>query len=63
MFDTLITIALGLLVLLMGLGKIPVSMNPGKNQEYLNKYGMLLRVGGIVLIVVGLLLTISNVII
>ena len=62
MIDNLLTAAFGILIALMGFGKIPVSKNPVKNQEYLNKYGKLLRVGGIILIVIGLFLAISSVV-
>ncbi len=60
MLDNVITAALGILLALMGVGKIPISKNALKNQEYLDKYGMLPRVGGIVLIVMGVVLAISN---
>ena len=56
MIDNLITIALGILVTLMGFGKILISKDAAKNQEYLNKYGTLLRVGGIFVIVLGIVL-------
>jgi hypothetical protein len=60
MFDDLLTAALGILVALMGFGKIPISKNIEKNQEYLGKYGGFLRIGGIILIVIGALLALSN---
>ena len=60
MFDNLITAALGVLVLLMAYGKIPVSKDAEKNQEYLNKYGRYLRIGGIVLIIIGAILAIVS---
>jgi cell division protein FtsX len=60
MLDNLLTAALGILVTLMGFGKIPVSKNTEKNREYLDKYGAILRIGGIMLIVIGLLLAIST---
>ena len=60
MIDNLITIALGILVTLMGFGKVRLSKNEEKNREYLDKYGMILRIGGIVLIVIGGFLAISN---
>lgn len=61
MMDNLIMVAFGILVALMGFGKIPVGKNALKNQEYLKKYGNLLRVCGIILIGTGVLLVISNV--
>lgn len=61
MIDNVITIALGILVALMGFGKVRLSKNDEKNREYLDKYGMILRIGGIVLIVIGAFLAIANV--
>jgi hypothetical protein len=58
MIDNLIMIAFGILGTLVGFGKIQVSKNALKNQEYLKKYGNLIRVCGIVLIGIGVLLTI-----
>jgi len=60
MFDNLLTAALGILVTLMGFGKIPVSKNAEKNREYLDKYGVFLRIGGIMLVAIGLLLAAST---
>jgi len=60
MIDNLITVAIGIVATLMGFGRIPVSKNALKNKEYLEKYGKLIRVCGIILIVTGLLLTFSN---
>ena len=61
MIDNLLTAAFGILLALMGFGRIPISKNALKNQEYLNKYGIILRACGIILIVIGFLLAISNV--
>jgi len=55
MIDDLITTAIGILVIFAGFGKITLSKNPEKNQEYLKKYGAYLRIGGIVLTTLGLL--------
>ena len=57
MVDGLITAGLGVLVTLMGFGKVNVSKDPLKNAEYLNKYGLLLRAGGVVLIAIGAVVT------
>jgi len=56
MIDNLIMIVVGIVATLMGFGKIPVSKNALKNEEYLKKYGNLIRVCGILLLVIGLLL-------
>lgn len=56
MFDNLLMAALGILSVLMGYGKIPVSKIASKNQEYLNKYGTLLRVCGFILMGAGVLM-------
>ena len=61
MIDDLIGIALGILVTLMGFGKINVSKDPVKNQEYLARYGIVLRVGGIVLCAVSFLLFVKDI--
>jgi len=61
MIDNLIMVAFGILGTLMGFGKIPVSKNALKNEEYLKKYGKIIRVCGIALIGIGVLLAISNV--
>ena len=60
MIDNIITIALGILVALMGFGKVRVSKDAVKNQEYLDKYGKFLRIGGIILIAVGLFMAIGT---
>ena len=56
MFNSLLTIAFGVLAVLASTGKIQLSKDPAKNQEYLAKYGMILRVLGILLIVCGVVL-------
>ena len=61
MIDNLIMVAVGILATFVGFGKISVSKNALKNQEYLEKYGNLIRVCGILLISIGVLLTILNV--
>jgi hypothetical protein len=53
MIDALLTNAFGILINLTSFGKIDVSKDRLRNQEYLNGDGMVLRVGGIVLIAVG----------
>ena len=55
MIDDIITTAIGIFVIFAGFGKITLSKNPEKNQEYLKKYGAFLRIGGIVLTTLGLL--------
>jgi hypothetical protein len=60
MFDNLLMVALGILSVLMGYGKVAVSKNASKNEEYLKKYGTLLRVCGIILISAGVLLVTSH---
>jgi multisubunit Na+/H+ antiporter MnhB subunit len=60
MIDNLIMVAVGIVATLMGFGKIPVSKNALKNREYLEKYGKLVRVCGILLIVIGVVLSIAN---
>ena len=60
MFDSLLTVAFGILLALMGFGKVPVSKNSSKNEEYLKKYGKVLRVGGIILAIIGIVLSFSR---
>jgi hypothetical protein len=60
MVDNLLMIGFGILVALMGYGKIPVSKDPSKNTEYLDKFGKFLRVGGLILTAFGLLLAIAG---
>jgi len=54
-------LALGVLATLMGYGKIPMSKDPVKNEEYLQKIGKILRICGIIMIVAGLFLAVSKV--
>ena len=56
MIDGLITIAFGAFALMASYGKIQLSKNSEKNSEYLAKYGTLLRILGIILIVVGIIM-------
>ena len=60
MIDNFIMVAFGILATLVGFGKIPASKNALKNQEYLKKYGILIRVCGIALTGIGVLLAISK---
>lgn len=58
MIDNILTASLGILLIVAGYGKVPLSKNPAKNQEYLNKYGAILRIGGIVMTTIGILLAV-----
>jgi hypothetical protein len=60
MIDSLLMAAFGILITLMGYGKVRMSRDPVKNQEYLNKYGNILRICGIIMIGAGLILVIAN---
>ena len=60
MFDNLVMVAIGILVTLMGFGKVPVSKDSAKNAEYLQKYGKILRIGGIIVIALSLFLAFSK---
>ena len=53
MINGLIMIAAGIFAILASSGKIQLSKDPDKNSEYLARYGTLIRVLGVVLIVIG----------
>ena len=48
-------IVLGVFVSLYGFGKIQASKDPGKNEEWLSKYGKFLKIAGPCLFVIGIL--------
>jgi uncharacterized membrane protein YidH (DUF202 family) len=60
LMDSLLTAAFGVLAVLASYGKIQLSKDSAKNQEYLGKYGKLLRVLGIILIVAGVALFLAG---
>ena len=60
MIDNIITIAIGVWAALVGYGKVPLSKNPDANSGLLKKYGMAFRIGGIVLIVIGVVFIVAR---
>ncbi len=58
MVDILIMIAIGIWSTLVGFGKLQLSKNSDANDEYLKKYGIIFRIGGITMCVIGILLII-----
>lgn len=54
MIDGLIMVILGAWCLLVGLGKVRVSKNPEAGAAWLKKWGLAFRIGGSVLMLVGL---------
>jgi hypothetical protein len=60
LMDSLLTAAFGALAVLASYGKIQLSKDPAKNQEYLGKYGKLLRILGFLLIITGVALAFAG---
>ena len=60
MIDSLLTIAIGIYATLAGFGKVRLSNNAAKNREFLDRFGTMMRVGGILLIIVGCSLALAK---
>jgi hypothetical protein len=58
--DGIIFIALGAWVSLVGLGKVRVSKNPEAGAAWLAKWGIVFRIGGPIMIVVGIVKIVAS---
>lgn len=52
-FDTIFELFLGVILILYGFGKIQASKDPEKNATWLAKYGIILKIGGFVMLIIG----------
>ena len=53
MIDGIIFVILGVWVLLIGLGRVRVSRNPEAGAVWLEKWGIVFKIGGPIMILVG----------
>ena len=53
--EGLISIFIGMMTFLMATGKIAVSKNPTKNEEWIKQYGRFLKISSPLIIIFGLL--------
>jgi hypothetical protein len=60
MIDGIIFVTLGVWVLLIGLGKARVSKNPEAGAAWLEKWGLAFRIGGPIMVLVGIAKAVGN---
>jgi len=54
MIDGIFLVGVGGWVLLVGLGKVRVSKNPAAGAAWLEKWGLVFRIGGPVMVLIGI---------